>query len=328
MAQDFDLVAAENRQLRKEVKTLRERVAALESSRWWRLHPRYLLERLRPRRDGGDRTAVSAPVAKISRHARILRLKAEFERRSAGRRPDEIVLRDGITLKIHPESRPSFEEFCYASPQEMEELDVFIAATSDRRRLLDVGALHGIFSLVFALADPTKHALAVDPSPAAFAKLLYNIHRNQAQNITAVECALSKASGVIEMHYEWERAVAGHIANGGGRLRVEADTGDHVCEHYSFEPDVVKIDVDGHELRVIQGLRETLRRNRPLLFLEVHPHLIAADPANGTVAELVDELRALGFHSAEFHTGSVVAVEGIGELNEIDRCLLRPKAAS
>jgi O-methyltransferase len=44
---DVDSVVLENERLRKEVRSLRERVAAVESSRWWRLHPRFALGRLR-----------------------------------------------------------------------------------------------------------------------------------------------------------------------------------------------------------------------------------------------------------------------------------------
>lgn len=40
---------SEDERLKKEVRELRERVAALESSRWWRLHPRFLVRRVRPR---------------------------------------------------------------------------------------------------------------------------------------------------------------------------------------------------------------------------------------------------------------------------------------
>jgi predicted O-methyltransferase YrrM len=43
-----DIVASENQRLKHEVIALRARVAALESSRWWRLHPRLALSRLRP----------------------------------------------------------------------------------------------------------------------------------------------------------------------------------------------------------------------------------------------------------------------------------------
>jgi FkbM family methyltransferase len=225
---------------------------------------------------------------------------------------------------VHPEARWSVEQFCYGAPEQVEELDVFIANTSDRRRLLDVGALHGIFSLVFAADAPAKQALAVDASPLPFAKLLYNIHRNGAENITAVECALSDESGTLEMHYEAEHAVAGPHTHGADPLRVNTETGDRLCERYGFEPDVVKIDVEGHELRVIQGLRDTIRRSRPLLFLELHPHLMAAGPRNGTLTELVAELRGLGYPCAELR-GAAAPVDALRELVEIERVVLRPE---
>jgi len=40
-----DLTVVENQRLKKEVRELRERITSLESSRWWRLHPRFLLRR-------------------------------------------------------------------------------------------------------------------------------------------------------------------------------------------------------------------------------------------------------------------------------------------
>jgi predicted O-methyltransferase YrrM len=46
MPAEFDIVTAENRRLVREVKKLRARVDALESSRWWRMNPRRLLRRV------------------------------------------------------------------------------------------------------------------------------------------------------------------------------------------------------------------------------------------------------------------------------------------
>jgi O-methyltransferase len=40
---DIDAIVRENARLTDEVRQLRERISALESSRWWRLHPRFLL---------------------------------------------------------------------------------------------------------------------------------------------------------------------------------------------------------------------------------------------------------------------------------------------
>jgi predicted O-methyltransferase YrrM len=62
---DADITVSENRRLQKEVRQLRERVAALEASRWWRLHPRFLLRRLdvrAPHPQRGPKPAQSAPA--------------------------------------------------------------------------------------------------------------------------------------------------------------------------------------------------------------------------------------------------------------------------
>jgi FkbM family methyltransferase len=321
----FETVVAENRKLRTEVKALRERVTALESSRWWRLHPRHILTRPRPRHHEETRNGTQdvAERAKVTRLGRQWRLKAEYERRNSGAAQDEIVVRDGIRLKLHPESRYAIEQFCFRSPEMVEELDAFIANTSDRQRLLDAGAYHGLFSLVFAAKDPAKEALAVDASPIAFPKLLYGIHKNHAMNIEAVECALSSDGGTLEMHFDSDPLVAGAGGFGQPSLRIDSQTGDRLCEAHSFAPDVIKIDVEGHEVRVVQGLQETIARSRPLIFLELHPATIEANEGNGTVGDLVSKLIELEYSRAELR-GQVVPTEALTDFVEIERMLLRP----
>jgi O-methyltransferase len=49
-----DDMAQENQRLRKELSQLRARIEALESSRWWRLHPRFAFHRLRRRTGDGS----------------------------------------------------------------------------------------------------------------------------------------------------------------------------------------------------------------------------------------------------------------------------------
>jgi hypothetical protein len=58
---DVDSVVRENEELAREVRELRARIDAFESSRWWRLHPRFALGRLRPH------DAVAPASAKTSR---------------------------------------------------------------------------------------------------------------------------------------------------------------------------------------------------------------------------------------------------------------------
>jgi O-methyltransferase len=60
---DLDALAAENARLSSEARDLRERIAAVESSRWWRLNPRRLLRRRRPDvQTDGKTTSAHGPL--------------------------------------------------------------------------------------------------------------------------------------------------------------------------------------------------------------------------------------------------------------------------
>ena len=45
---------------------------------------------------------------------------------------------------------------------------------------------------------------------------------------------------------------------------------DHFCQERDLKPDLLKIDVDGYEAKVIPGGLETFRSHRPLIALEIH----------------------------------------------------------
>jgi FkbM family methyltransferase len=204
-----------------------------------------------------------------SEDRRLLRLAHERLNQNAS--DDEICMRPGLTVKIHPDSRMAFDAFCYLFPEAVAEMDNFLKHTAHKRRLLDVGALHGVFSVAFSALDPAKTSVAVDASPIAFARLLYNVHKNALSNVLPVECAMSDAPGAIRMHYEWEHAVAAGTAESSAGVRVVKRTGDELCTSLQFSPDVIKIDVEGHEVKVLRGLRAIIARERPLIFLEIHP---------------------------------------------------------
>jgi FkbM family methyltransferase len=115
-----------------------------------------------------------------------------------------------------------------------------------------------------------KKAVAVDASPIAYARLLYNVHANPDIQITPVERAVSdKTGGELPMNFEWEHAVA---TAGPGAITVPCETADDICARLGFVPDAIKIDVEGHEAQVLAGMRTVLAA-KPLIFLETHPAL-------------------------------------------------------
>ena len=70
----------------------------------------------------------------------------------------------------------------------------------------------------------------------------------------------------------------------------------------------IKIDVQGGELRVIRGARETLRRFRPALFVEFDEPSLAH--AGNSTSGVLGELLALGYQPHELTaSGSWMPIE-------------------
>ncbi|HTJ78207.1 MAG TPA: FkbM family methyltransferase [Rariglobus sp.] len=201
-----------------------------------------------------------------------------FDKWNNGCAGDEIVIRPDLKIKASPDALDTFRYFSYISEEMIVELDLFLRLTKNCRCLLDVGALHAIFSLAFTKRNSACRALALEPSPRSFQVILYNIYKNPDCKVTAVEKALGARKGKIAFHAE-DFGVAHHFVadsldsiNKGAE--IEVDTGDSITGEYGFIPDVIKIDVEGFEYECLVGLGGVLKAHRPLLFIEIHPDFI------------------------------------------------------
>jgi hypothetical protein len=68
---------------------------------------------------------------------------------------------------------------------------------------------------------------------------------------------------------------------------------DDLSAEFAFRPDALKIDVEGYETFVLQGARQILCEDHPVLFLEIHP--AAIQKLGGTLAGLWDLLAEHGY---------------------------------
>jgi hypothetical protein len=68
----------------------------------------------------------------------------------------------------------------------------------------------------------------------------------------------------------------------------------------------MKIDVEGHELAVFRGARETLRRDSPVLVFECENRHISGDD----VFMVLDYLRSLGYDGSFVCRGALMPISG------------------
>jgi FkbM family methyltransferase len=175
-------------------------------------------------------------------------------------------------LRLRCEAIDAVEHFGWKEPSMVRELRKFAELISGKKCFVDIGANYGIFSALFLLQNPEGIALAVDPDPRAIELLEKHAALNSVdERLHVKQCALGRASGEILMRESGPHYVAGPAVGESGDIPVEMTTLNGLAAEFGLQPGCMKIDVEGFELEVIAGGRETLEKFRPLLFLEVHP---------------------------------------------------------
>ena len=162
--------------------------------------------------------------------------------------------------------------------------------------VIDIGANVGCHALRFAkLAGPAGRVVAFEPMAWARAKLLRNIELNKFQNVTVESVALSDSAGTREAYFRssWQ-SEEGSDPESLKPGPVTFETLDGYAERRGLgRVDMVKLDVDGFEFRVIRGAARTLAAHKPVIIIELGPHLLAH--AGDDVGEMAEFLASLGY---------------------------------
>ena len=256
---------------------------------------REILRRVVPRSARTFAQNPIAPLASLYHHARYRLLG-----------PARIAMMPDWAVRAHPQARHAFRIHAI-DPAYHRELQAFIAACTPGMRLVDVGASYGVFTLAaLHYGGPSAHVTAVEPSGAARRILESNLAAaGAADRVTVLSVALAAPSAatlpLLTTGAGQAHMMVRGLAGRSDATAVEATTLDAAAG--GLAPTHVKIDVEGFERDVLKGATATLRRDRPVVFLELHCALLrelGEDPA-----ECLAILRACGYSRIEMDGAAV-----------------------
>jgi FkbM family methyltransferase len=178
-------------------------------------------------------------------------------------------------------------------------LSTLMSLMKDGGTFYDVGSNVGLFAIIMAKAlAGCGEVLAFEPFSGAHAHLQENVALNGVTNIRVFKQAMGDSN----------RTALLYLGNGNadssltrpptgvekGHEIVEVVQGDSYIQSHGLPlPRGIKIDVEGFEYAVLEGLRQTLREPTcEFLCCEIHPNLLPQGTRQETV---VDFIKSLGF---------------------------------
>jgi FkbM family methyltransferase len=165
----------------------------------------------------------------------------------------------------------------------------------------DVGAHHGWVSMwALPLVGKEGKVYSFEPSPANLSVLEWHRKRNNFSPWAIVPNAVSNVDAEGQQFFliDTGDSPMNSLTSGepgkplmSGRnvkkTSIETITLDTFCSKTSLKPDLVKIDVEGAELLVLQGAAKLLSESCPTIILAVHPYWLPTGQSTHQIFELL-----------------------------------------
>lgn len=172
--------------------------------------------------------------------------------------------------------------------------------------VIDVGANAGYFTKIFSKLAPQGKVYSFEPGSYARSIITRVVKVHGLSNVTILPYGLGDKAAAHELHLPLKKSGSlgyglGHI---GDDRRVDArDTvsekidiktlDDFVAENSITRVDFIKIDIEGWELRALEGAHSTISRHRPVLMLEMIDRFLGR--AGDSSRKMWDFLKSFGY---------------------------------
>ncbi len=198
------------------------------------------------------------------------------------------------------------------------ELTLIDRFSDKSKSAIDIGVYRGVYSL--KLSQNFKQIHAFEPNPLLFPYLNKNLTKI-IKNISLYNLALSDKSGITDLKLparsesifndnieELYRLGAASIHpenefQNFKKVQVKTEKLDNISiNNIGF----IKIDVEGHELEVINGAKETIKNNMPVLLVEIEKR-----HSKRSVEETINKINNLGYNCFFVKNNNLISIDNL-----------------
>lgn len=178
---------------------------------------------------------------------------------------------------------------------------------------VDIGSNIGYYVILEAkiVGDKGK-VIAIEPYPDSVSLLKKNIKFNKVENVVEIfEIAVGKEDGYMRFYIydqaNWNSLIPFHKSKSSIIVKVSPLDKIINLERVHF----IRLDVEGFEPEVIEGSIEIIKKNKPLLCIELHPHI--RDPE--AIKNMLLKLEQTGYY-VKYGYYRKKDLIGVGSIND------------
>lgn len=187
-----------------------------------------------------------------------------------------------------------------------------------RVRVLDVGAHIGTYSLALGVCDDDYEVIAIEAAPQNASLYKKSLEKNGFENIKLINAAVSNKEELINF---LDNGTAGAMVMTDSSetedvIQLNTRTIEDILDECGWDSvDFVKIDVEGYEIKALEGMKKyLLADNSPIVFFEVNAHSLRLNSETpNTLLEFLEECGYMCFvpeagfqgNDAGYHTSEL-----------------------
>lgn len=170
------------------------------------------------------------------------------------------------------------------------------------KTIFDVGGFLGLLTLFFA--SPANHVVTYEPLSESRQGIAKNLELNGFENVTLRDVALSSEPGVLTLTFDdlmsggasGDPEISFELAGSAAHPRfvtVPVTTIDREIASGQPKPDLIKVDVEGMEYKVLLGMVGLLTTAKPWVYFELHG--TTQEDKQTNAQDVIGTLRDLGY---------------------------------
>jgi FkbM family methyltransferase len=189
---------------------------------------------------------------------------------------------------------PIYRKFLEDNSHERGEIKFLESIVKKEMNVIDIGANIGIATVALAKKIGKRGKLySFEPVPEYFNILKKNLSSNGLENANIYKLAVTDRVG---RSYFFQKGLSSGIIfeERAKKFKVSTTTLDKFLKEEKIEKiDLINMDCEGSELLVLKGAEETLRKNKVMIFCEIHHDFLRK--LGQSVGNLVEYLHKLDF---------------------------------